>query len=48
MMANLLDRLENLIFGNRPLIIAVFVIITLIMGYGLTNLRVDAGFSKHL
>lgn len=48
MISNLLDRLENLIFGVRPLIIAVFVIVTLIMGYGLTNLRVDAGFSKHL
>lgn len=48
MISNLLDRLENLIFGIRPLIIAVFVIVTLIMGYGLTNLRVDAGFSKHL
>ncbi|MEK6247170.1 MAG: MMPL family transporter, partial [Planctomycetales bacterium] len=48
MMANLLNRLENFIFGFRPLIIAVFAIITLIMGYGLTNLRVDAGFSKHL
>jgi predicted RND superfamily exporter protein len=48
MIANLLDRLENLIFGIRPLIIGVFVVITLIMGYGLTNLRIDAGFSKHL
>ncbi len=32
----------------RPLIIAVFVIITLIMGYGLTNLHVDASFAKQL
>ncbi len=48
MMANLLDRLENFIFGFRPLIICVFVIITLVMGYGLTNLRVDASFAKQL
>ena len=48
MMVNLLDRLENLIFGLRPLIVGIFVTITLIMGYGLTNLHVDAGFSKHL
>ena len=48
MISNLLDRLENLIFGLRPLIVGIFVIITLIMGYGLTNLHVDAGFSKHL
>ena len=48
MISNLLDRVENLIFGFRPLIVGLFVLITLIMGYGLTNLRVDAGFSKHL
>ena len=48
MISNLLDRMENLIFGFRPLIVGLFVIITLIMGYGLTNLHVDAGFSKHL
>ena len=48
MISNLLDRMENLIFGFRPLIVGIFVIITLIMGYGLTNLHVDAGFSKHL
>ena len=48
MISNLLDRIENFIFGLRPLIVGIFVIITLIMGYGLTNLHVDAGFSKHL
>ncbi|MDG5468723.1 MMPL family transporter [Deltaproteobacteria bacterium IMCC39524] len=48
MISNLLDRIENFIFGVRPLIVGIFVIITLIMGYGLTNLHVDAGFSKHL
>jgi predicted RND superfamily exporter protein len=48
MIPNLLDRMENLIFGLRPLIVGLFVIITLFMGYGLTNLHVDAGFSKHL
>jgi predicted RND superfamily exporter protein len=48
MISNLLDRLENLIFGLRPLIIGLFVLVTLLMGYGLTNLHVDASFSKHL
>ncbi len=48
MISTLLDRIENIIFGARPLIVAVFLIITVIMGYGLTNLRVDASFSKHL
>jgi predicted RND superfamily exporter protein len=48
MISTLLDRIEDAIFGFRPLIIALFLIITAIMGYGLTNLHVDAGFSKHL
>jgi predicted RND superfamily exporter protein len=48
MISTLLNRIENIIFGARPLIVAVFLIITVIMGYGLTNLRVDASFSKHL
>ncbi|MGK2944381.1 MAG: efflux RND transporter permease subunit [Desulfuromonadales bacterium] len=48
MIAKLLDLIENIIFGARPPIIAVFLIITVIMGYGLTNLRVDASFSKQL
>jgi hypothetical protein len=48
MIAKLLDLIENIIFGTRPLIIATFLIITVIMGYGLTNLRIDASFSKQL
>ncbi len=48
MISKLLDRIENLIFDSRPLIIGVFAVVTIIMGYGLTNLHVDAGFSKHL
>ena len=48
MISNLLDRMENIIFGFRPLIVGIFVVVTLIMGYGLTSLHVDAGFSKHL
>ncbi|MEJ2520447.1 MAG: right-handed parallel beta-helix repeat-containing protein, partial [Desulfuromonadales bacterium] len=48
MMSTFLDHVENLIFSIRPVIIGFFVVITLYMGYGLTNLHVDAGFSKHL
>ena len=48
MISKLLDRIETLIFDSRPLIIGVFAVVTIIMGYGLTNLHVDAGFSKHL
>jgi predicted RND superfamily exporter protein len=45
---SLIDRLEDLVFGLRPLIIGLFIIITLVMAFGLTKLHVDAGFSKHL
>ena len=48
MISTLLDRIENFIFGSRPLIVGLFLIITVIMGYGLTQLHIDAGFSKHL
>ena len=48
MISRFLDRIEQIIFGARPLIIGLFLLITMIMGYGLTNLHVDAGFSKHL
>jgi predicted RND superfamily exporter protein len=48
MITAILDRIEGFIFGARPLIIGLFVFVTMIMGYGLTNLHVDAGFSKHL
>jgi len=48
MISKLLDRVEDLIFGARPVIVGIFLIITVIMGYGLTNLRVDASFSKQL
>jgi predicted RND superfamily exporter protein len=48
MISPLLDRIETLLFGARPLVIGLFLIITVIMGFGLTKLHVDAGFSKHL
>ncbi|TNF48325.1 MAG: RND family transporter [Deltaproteobacteria bacterium] len=48
MISNLLDRMEDFIFGFRPLIVGIFVVVTLLMGYGLSSLHVDAGFSKHL
>ncbi|MCB1877957.1 MAG: RND family transporter [Chromatiales bacterium] len=40
--------LEKLVFGARPLLVAVFVVITAYMAWSATNLRVDAGFSKLL
>lgn len=41
-------RLEKTIFTHRILTIGVFVAVTLVMGFFVTQLRVDAGFSKHL
>ncbi|MFO7813391.1 MAG: MMPL family transporter [Pelovirga sp.] len=40
--------LEGFIFNNRPLLLGLFIVITLLMGYSLTNLRIDAGFAKQL
>ena len=40
------ERLEALLFARRGLVIAVFAIITLAMGWLATGLRVDAGFTK--
>ncbi len=40
--------LEKLIFNNRRIFLGFFVLITLLMAYSVTNLRIDAGFSKLL
>jgi hypothetical protein len=48
----MLDRttkiLEELIFGHRAIVIAFFLMVTVGMAYSLTNLKVDASFSKLL
>ena len=44
----LTNGLENLIFGYRRVLIALFLLVTLLMGWSLTQLRIDAGFSKML
>lgn len=41
-------RLENLIFGARIWIIAFFVVLTVLMAWSATHLRIDAGFAKLL
>ncbi|MFO7766895.1 MAG: MMPL family transporter [Pelovirga sp.] len=46
--ARITSLLEGFIFGNRPLLLAIFIIITLAMGFSLSNLRIDAGFAKQL
>ena len=48
-MANkFIQHLEDLIFGHRKIVIAFFLLVTAAMGYSLTDLKVDAGFSKLL
>lgn len=39
---------ENIVFGNRPLILIVFAAITLAMLYFASQLKVDAGFKKQV
>ncbi|MDH3768868.1 MAG: MMPL family transporter, partial [Gammaproteobacteria bacterium] len=39
---------EKIVFGNRPLLITVFVIVTLVMLWFARGLHVDAGFTKQL
>jgi len=44
-----IDLLEKLVFSQRPLVIAVFAVITALLAWSaVSGLRVDAGFSKQL
>ncbi|MBE0597741.1 MAG: MMPL family transporter [Desulfuromonadales bacterium] len=43
-----LQRLERLIFASRWAIIGVFALMTALMAYSATHLRIDAGFNKLL
>lgn len=40
--------LEKLIFGNRPAVLAVFGLISLVLLYAASQLQIDAGFRKQL
>jgi predicted RND superfamily exporter protein len=40
--------LENLIFGHRRTVLAVFAVITVLMAVSASRLRIDAGFAKLL
>lgn len=44
----LIDLLEKLIFGHRRIILILFALMTLLMGWSMTHLRIDAGFTKLL
>ncbi len=45
---SLIAGLETLIFNNRRIFLSFFVLMTLFMAYSVSNLRIDAGFSKLL
>jgi len=45
---NFISALEKVIFRYRPLVILVFVLMTVVMLYSATHLRVDAGFEKQV
>jgi hypothetical protein len=47
-MNRLIDALENLLFGQRKLFIALFALMTVFMAWQATHLRIDAGFEKQL
>ncbi len=40
--------LEHAIFGNRRLVVALFIVLTIFMAWQASHLRIDAGFAKML
>ena len=40
--------LDNLIFGNRRLVVVFFILMTIFMAYQASHLKIDAGFAKLL
>jgi len=47
-MDKIAKKLEHVVFGIRPILIAVFAVITLFLGYKASQLKIDAGFEKQL
>ena len=47
-MSSITHFLERLIFANRIIVIALFAIITLFLGYQSSQIRLDAGFEKNI
>lgn len=48
MLTKIQNRVEEAIFGHRPLVIAVFLVLTAFMGYSAKDIHIDAGFAKLL
>ena len=40
--------IENIIFGNRKVMVALFILLTIFMAYQASHLKIDAGFAKML
>jgi predicted RND superfamily exporter protein len=47
-MNRFVDRLADLIYGHRKVTLALFALITIILGYQASRLQIDAGFEKQL
>ena len=42
------ERLEHVVFGHRPLVIGVFLLATVFLGWAASGVHIDAGFTKQL
>ena len=47
-LSSLITTIEHFVFGHRRTLLAGFAVLTLLMGYFVTQLRVDTGFEKLL
>jgi hypothetical protein len=47
-MTRYVERLADLIFGNRGIVMALFAVLTIFLGWQASLLKVDAGFEKQL
>ncbi len=45
-LGGLIQRLSNLLFGNRALMLAIFAALTVFLAWSASGLKVDAGFKK--
>jgi uncharacterized protein len=44
----MITRMENLVFNNRRIVLAFFILMSVFMAYQAAHLRIDAGFAKLL
>ncbi|WP_166423046.1 efflux RND transporter permease subunit [Paraglaciecola sp. 20A4] len=47
-MSNIIKFLESLIFRNRIVVLLIFLVATVFLGYQSSQLRLDAGFTKNI